>query len=49
MTDNRKTLHLRISADLLKQLDHYAVEENLFRGEAVEMILRAWFRKEAVK
>ena len=31
--------HVRLSKELLKRLDHWAVEEDIFRREAVERLL----------
>jgi len=38
--NKRKAVHLRLNAVLLKRVDHYAVERDVFRSEAIEELLR---------
>ena len=34
-----KMIHIRLEADLVKRLDHLAVDYDLFRTDAIEMLL----------
>lgn len=40
MTEDVQLVHIRIPKPLLKRLDHYAVDRNLYRAEALAEILR---------
>ena len=38
--DNRKQVLVRLDRDVVKRVDHLAVEWDVFRGEAMEILLR---------
>lgn len=41
MADAKVMVHIRLSKDVLKAVDHLAVEWDTYRGEAIERLLRA--------
>ena len=39
MNKDLELIHVRLSKTLMKRLDHWAVEQDIFRREAVERLL----------
>lgn len=42
MTD-KKAVHMQLSRDVVRLIDHYAAEHDLYRNEATEGIIRRFF------
>lgn len=38
--DDKKPIHLRLDSKVVKEVDHYAVDRDIFRNEAMEELLR---------
>ena len=43
--DDKKPVHIRLSSTIVREVDHYAVDRDLFRSDAVEDLIRKGLEK----
>lgn len=45
MSEDREMVHVRLDAELVKEIDHLAVDWRLYRSEAMERLLHEAVKK----